>query len=55
MVISSVISFYFVISLSMVFLNKMVLSGTFPYPLFLTWAQLVIALGLCWCGSKAGQ
>lgn len=55
MVISSVISFYFIISLSMVFLNKMVLSGNFPYPLFLTWAQLVIALALCWIGGKLGE
>lgn len=39
----------------MVFLNKMVLSGNFPYPLFLTWAQLVIALALCWIGGKLGE
>lgn len=55
MLISGVVSFYFVISLGMVFLNKIVLTTDFRFPLFLTWAQLVIALGLCWVGGKLGQ
>lgn len=33
-----VVGFYFVTSISLVFLNKILLSGyDFPYPLFITW------------------
>ena len=43
--ISAVISFYFIISLSMVFLNKYVLDNLqFPYPLLMTWLQFVVAI-----------
>lgn len=36
--IAVVVSFYFVTSISLVFLNKILLSGyDFPYPLFITW------------------
>ncbi|KAI8145453.1 triose-phosphate transporter family-domain-containing protein [Fennellomyces sp. T-0311] len=45
--IASVVIFYFVISLSVVFLNKIIMSGSdFPYALFVTWYQLVVALVL---------
>ena len=43
--IATVVAFYFVISISVVFLNKAILSGLrFPFPLFVTWFQLVVAL-----------
>jgi len=47
--IVSAIAFYWVASLSVVFLNKAILSGSefkFPYPLFVTLFQLVVALVL---------
>ncbi|KAH8556541.1 hypothetical protein BGW37DRAFT_416824, partial [Umbelopsis sp. PMI_123] len=47
--IALVVLFYFVISLSVVFLNKIILSSTkydFPYPLFVTWFQLLVALNI---------
>jgi len=43
--IASVITFYFIISLSMVFLNKVVMDNLqFPFPLLLTWLQFVVAI-----------
>ncbi|KAM3580288.1 hypothetical protein VKS41_007524 [Umbelopsis sp. WA50703] len=47
--VATVVAFYFVISLAVVFLNKFILSSSeykFPYPLFVTWFQLLVALGL---------
>jgi len=47
--ITMVVIFYWVISLSIVFLNKYILSVSefkFPYPLFVTWYQLLVALVL---------
>eukprot|EP01089_Gocevia_fonbrunei_P003040 TRINITY_DN1289_c0_g1_i1.p1 TRINITY_DN1289_c0_g1~~TRINITY_DN1289_c0_g1_i1.p1 ORF type:complete len:352 (+),score=51.57 TRINITY_DN1289_c0_g1_i1:107-1162(+) len=44
-VIGGAVSFYFVTSMSLVFLNKFVLKNyDFPLPLFVTWFQFVIAL-----------
>ncbi|KAF8963825.1 hypothetical protein BGZ46_000909 [Entomortierella lignicola] len=43
------IAFYWVVSLAVVFLNKAILSGSenkFPYPLFVTLYQLIVALVL---------
>ena len=47
--IGSVVAFYWMVSLSVVFLNKWILSSSeykFPYPLIVTLYQLVVALGL---------
>ncbi|CAG8676663.1 13843_t:CDS:1, partial [Cetraspora pellucida] len=47
LVIFLVVAFYWIVSLAVVFLNKFILSTSeyrFPYPLFVTWFQLVIAL-----------
>lgn len=47
--VATVVAFYFIISLAVVFLNKFILSSSeykFPYPLFVTWFQLLVALGL---------
>ncbi len=51
----SVVSFYWITSLSVVFLNKTILSSkqfTFPYPLFVTWFQLLVALLLLVFGHR---
>jgi GDP-fucose transporter C1 len=43
--IALVVTFYFIVSLSMVVLNKLVLDQLeFPYALFMTWIQLLVAL-----------
>lgn len=39
-----VVSFYWVVSMGLVFLNKYVMMSTFPFPLFITWVQLVVSL-----------
>mmetsp|Transcript_17090 Transcript_17090/g.43618 ORF Transcript_17090/g.43618 Transcript_17090/m.43618 type:complete len:326 (-) Transcript_17090:105-1082(-) len=44
--IAGVVTFYMVTSLSLVFLNKIMMSGAFPFPIFLTWVQLIVAVGL---------
>eukprot|EP00163_Fabomonas_tropica_P007167 TRINITY_DN1683_c1_g1_i2.p1 TRINITY_DN1683_c1_g1~~TRINITY_DN1683_c1_g1_i2.p1 ORF type:complete len:179 (-),score=49.93 TRINITY_DN1683_c1_g1_i2:83-619(-) len=44
--IAGVVAFYWVISLTLVFLNKMVMQSNFPYPAFVTWVQLVCQLVL---------
>ncbi|RUS35557.1 triose-phosphate transporter family-domain-containing protein [Jimgerdemannia flammicorona] len=57
-VIGAVVLFYFVISLSVVFLNKFILSTSeykFPYPLFVTWFQLVVALIVLLVWSHLGK
>jgi len=46
-----VVSAYWVISISMVFLNKYLLSSDdvkLEAPLFITWYQCVVAIGICW-------
>lgn len=55
--IATVVSFYFVISLSVVFLNKIIMSGSsdFPYALFVTWYQLVVALILLLIWASLGK
>jgi GDP-fucose transporter C1 len=46
--IASAISFYFIISISMVFLNKELMSPTISTPLFLVWFQCFVTLVICW-------
>lgn len=54
--IVAVVVFYFVISLSVVFLNKIIMSGSdFEYPLFITWYQLVVALVLLLIWGHLGK
>ncbi|KAI8353157.1 hypothetical protein B0O80DRAFT_387415 [Mortierella sp. GBAus27b] len=56
--IASAIAFYWVASLSVVFLNKTILSGSeyrFPYPLFVTLFQLVVALVLLVVSGHLGK
>lgn len=43
--IALVVTFYYVVSISLVFANKLVMRpDLFPYPLLLTWVQLVMAI-----------
>lgn len=56
--IFSVVAFYWVSSLSVVFLNKAILSSSeyhFPYPLLITWYQLLVALVLLIFFGKFGR
>jgi len=54
--ITLAISFYFVSSISVVFLNKFLLSGwNFSYPVFVTWFQLVVAFGCLYVLGTLGQ
>lgn len=57
-VILSVVAFYWAVSLSVVFLNKYILSVSeykFPFPLFVTWYQLVVALAILIVWGTLGQ
>jgi GDP-fucose transporter C1 len=45
--VAAVVAFYFVTSMAVVFLNKLILSYgeyKFPYPLFVSWFQMLVAL-----------
>lgn len=56
--ITAVVAFYWITSLSVVFLNKFILSSSefkFPYPLLVTWFQLWVALFLLVGGGHAGK
>ncbi|ORY05212.1 hypothetical protein K493DRAFT_252836 [Basidiobolus meristosporus CBS 931.73] len=57
-VIFAVVAFYWFSSLSVVFLNKYILSSPeykFSYPLFVTWYQLVVALVLLVVWGQLGK
>jgi len=42
--VASIVTFYFIVSITLVFANKFVLNTfDFPFPLFMTWAQLLVA------------
>ena len=50
MYIAYVISTYWVVSISMVYLNKMLLSdkdASIPAPLFVTWFQCILTCVIC--------
>ncbi len=56
--IASVVASYWVISISMVYLNKIILSGegaSVPAPLFVTWFQCVITCGICYLLGEIGS
>ena len=53
-----VVSFYWVTSLSVVFLNKFILSSSefkFPFPIFVTWYQVLVALCLLLVAGELGK
>lgn len=58
MKISLVIAFYFVVSMSVVFLNKFIMSYSvfkFPFPLFVSWFQMLVALGCIILWGELGK
>jgi len=55
--IGSIVLLYWFISISMVYLNKILMSNegvSIPAPLFVTWYQCVITALICWVGGKIG-
>jgi len=49
--IATVVTAYWIVSISMVFLNKYLLSSDdiqLEAPIFITWYQCVVAVGICW-------
>lgn len=56
--IATVVAAYFVVSISLVFVNKWLLSAdssTIPAPLFVTWYQCVVTVLICWALGRAGR
>jgi len=53
--ICAVVGFYFFVSISMVFLNKNLMHQDFEFPLFITWYQLVVAIGCMWTLHHLGK
>lgn len=55
--IAAVVSAYFVISIALVFANKVLMTeGTaIPAPMFVTWFQCVITCFICWLLGEAGK
>ncbi|KAL7539126.1 hypothetical protein ACHAXR_009038 [Thalassiosira sp. AJA248-18] len=58
MYIASVVGTYWVVSISMVYLNKILMSNdgiSIPAPLFVTWYQCVVTVLICWMAGLCGQ
>ncbi|KAL7479813.1 hypothetical protein ACHAW6_005533 [Cyclotella cf. meneghiniana] len=58
MYIASVVATYWVVSISMVYLNKILMSNegiSVPAPLFVTWYQCVVTCLICWACGLCGQ
>mmetsp|Transcript_19218 Transcript_19218/g.32977 ORF Transcript_19218/g.32977 Transcript_19218/m.32977 type:complete len:354 (+) Transcript_19218:209-1270(+) len=57
MYIASVVGTYWVVSISMVYLNKLLMSDglSIPAPLFVTWYQCVVTVFICWVAGQCGQ
>ena len=56
--IASVVALYWFVSISMVYLNKALMSSegiSIPAPLFVTWYQCVITAIICWGAGKIGE
>jgi len=53
--IVAAVSFYFLISLAMVFLNKELMAPNICSPLFLVWFQCLITIGICWALGMLGK
>jgi solute carrier family 35 (GDP-fucose transporter), member C1 len=55
--IASVVATYWFVSISMVYLNKVLMSDaslSIPAPLFVTWFQCIVTAAICWvCGEVA--
>lgn len=58
MYIASVVLTYWFVSISMVYLNKVLMSNegmSIPAPLFVTWYQCIITAVICWIAGKVGE
>jgi len=56
--IASVVAGYWFISISMVYLNKILMSSegiSIPAPLFVTWFQCVVTTIICWIAGKIAE
>mmetsp|Transcript_18600 Transcript_18600/g.43090 ORF Transcript_18600/g.43090 Transcript_18600/m.43090 type:complete len:378 (-) Transcript_18600:229-1362(-) len=56
--ISSVVATYWFVSISMVYLNKVLMSNegvSISAPLFITWYQCIVTAFICWCAGKCGE
>jgi GDP-fucose transporter C1 len=55
--IAAVVASYFVISISLVFVNKVLLTpgASIPAPLFVTWFQCLVTVGICWLFGELGR
>jgi len=53
--IASVVATYWFVSISMVYLNKVLMSNdqiSIPAPLFVTWFQCIVTTGICWTAGE---
>src|SRR5690242_19428428 len=53
--IASVVATYWFVSISMVYLNKALMSSdeiSIPAPLFVTWFQCVVTAWICWLAGR---
>jgi GDP-fucose transporter C1 len=58
MYIASVVATYWFVSISMVYLNKVLMSNegiSIPAPLFVTWFQCVVTTGICYAAGEVGE
>eukprot|EP00563_Minutocellus_polymorphus_P020541 CAMPEP_0197720944 /NCGR_PEP_ID=MMETSP1434-20131217/4153_1 /TAXON_ID=265543 /ORGANISM="Minutocellus polymorphus, Strain CCMP3303" /LENGTH=356 /DNA_ID=CAMNT_0043305875 /DNA_START=195 /DNA_END=1265 /DNA_ORIENTATION=+ len=58
MYIASVVATYWFVSISMVYLNKVLMSNealSIPAPIFITWYQCVCTVIICWVAGKIGE
>lgn len=55
--IAGIVALYFVVSISLVFINKLLLSSgnSIPAPLFVTWSQCVVTVAICWLLGAIGE
>ena len=56
--IASVVATYWFVSISMVYLNKVLMSNdgiSIDAPLFVTWYQCIITAIICWAAGKCGE
>lgn len=55
--IAAIVTAYFIISISLVFLNKVLMDKktAIDAPIFMTWFQCIVTVGICWGFGELGQ
>lgn len=55
--VAAVVASYWVVSISLVFLNKILLTegASIPAPLFVTWFQCLVTVAICWVLGELGR